>query len=109
MKKRIIPLFFLIALGAMPVLAHRMAADIPDEEIYAMIDALVAHTPHADLVVEKLGGITVMTVTTNGPDVLSDFLDDGGLGYIEELDGTTYIDIGFNDDGTATLTVQQYK
>ena len=109
MTRLIASLSLLLILSAMPALAHHMAGGI-DEEIYARIDALAAGTPHAELVLEELGGgMRVMTVTTDGPDTLSDFLDDGGLGYIAELDGTTYIDISLNDDGTATLTVQQYS
>ncbi|MFZ5621809.1 MAG: hypothetical protein ACOY5W_12375 [Pseudomonadota bacterium] len=109
MKKLTLPLFLTAALGAAPVLAHHMAADIVDEDIYAMIDALVADTPHADLNLEELGsGMRVLTVTTPSVDAMADFLDDGGLGYIEELDGETYIDIDIDEDNSATLTVQQY-
>lgn len=98
-----------LALSTTPALAHHLAEDVVDEEIYAMIDAAVADTPHAEMTLEDLGGGMVMTtVTTDSIDAMSDFLDDGGLGYIEELDGVTYINIDLNDDGSATLNVQQY-
>ena len=109
--KRLTPsLFLTIALAAAPAFAHHMAADIVDEDIYAMIDSLVADTPHAALDLEDLGsGMRVLTVTTDTTDAMADFLDDGGLGYIEELDGETYIDITLDETGAATLTVQQYQ
>ena len=44
------------ALVACPVIAHHAAEGIVDEEIYAMIDAMVADTPHADLVFDDMGG-----------------------------------------------------
>lgn len=107
MKKLTLPLFLTAALGAAPVPAHHMAADIVDEDFYAMIDALVAYTPHADLNLEEPGsGMRVLTVTTPLVDAMADFRDDGGLGYIEELDGETCTDI--DEDNSATLTVQQY-
>lgn len=109
MKKLVPMLFLLSALVSAPAFSHHMAADIVDADIYAMIDALVADTPHATLNLEDVGtGVKVVTVTTSNVDEMSDFLDDGGLGYIEELSGTTYIDITINSDYSATLTVQHY-
>jgi hypothetical protein len=35
-------------LWAAPALSHHAAEGIFDEEIYAMIDSMVANTPHAD-------------------------------------------------------------
>lgn len=90
--------------------AHHPAADIVDEEIYAMIDALVADTPHADLTFDDMGGgMSVMTVTAPSSDALADMLDDGALEYVEQLDGRTYVTIEFGADGTATLNVEQYR
>jgi len=102
-------LLLALALGSAPTFAHHMAADILDEDIYAMIDALVADTPHATLDLQSVGaGMSVVTVTTGSIDAMGDFLDDGGLGYIEELSGTVYTDITIGDDGSAALTVQHY-
>lgn len=96
-------------LVASPAFAHHMAADIVDEDIYAMIDSLVADTPHAELDLEDLGsGMRVLTITTPSVDAMADLLDDGGLGYIEELDGDTFVNIELDETGAATLTVQQY-
>lgn len=109
MKKYARTLFLALSMASAPAFAHHMAADIVDEDIYAMIDELVADTPHATLDLDNVGtGMTVVTVTTDDVDALSDFLDDGGLGYIEELSGSTYTDITINDDGSAVLTVQHY-
>lgn len=36
--------------------AHHPTADIVDPEIYEMIDENVADTPHADLVLDDMGG-----------------------------------------------------
>jgi hypothetical protein len=109
MNKLTSSLLLTAALSASPVYAHHMAADIVDEDIYAMIDALVADTPHAELDLEELGsGMRVLTITTPSVDAMADLLDDGGLGYIEELDGDTFINIELDDAGAATLTVQQY-
>lgn len=109
MKKHLHALLLALSVAAAPAFAHHMAADIVDEDIYAMIDALVADTPHATLDLDSVGeGMTVVTVTTDSVDAMSDFLDDGGLGYIEELSGTAYTSITTNDDGSAVLTVQHY-
>jgi hypothetical protein len=108
-KKYARSLFLALSMASAPAFAHHMAADIVDEDIYAMIDALVADTPHASLDLDNVGaGMTVVTVTTSSVDEMSDFLDDGALGYIEELSGTAYTDITINDDGSAVLTVQHY-
>ncbi|MCW8830405.1 MAG: hypothetical protein OQK32_02675 [Gammaproteobacteria bacterium] len=41
--------------ASVPAFAHHPAADIVDPEIYEMIDANVANTPHADLVLDDMG------------------------------------------------------
>jgi len=35
---------------------HHAAEGVVDEEIYAMIDSMVADTPHADLVLDPMPG-----------------------------------------------------
>lgn len=110
MKKTTRMLVLALSLASAPVFAHHMAADVVDEEIYAMIDALVADTPHATLDITLVGtGQSTVTVDTVTVDAMSDFLDDGGLGLIEELSGETYITLNINIDNSATLTVQHYS
>jgi hypothetical protein len=41
-----------------------MAEGMVDEEVYAMVDALVADTPHALLTFEEVPGMTVTTIST---------------------------------------------
>ena len=109
MKKRLAPLALAAAMAVAPAFAHHPAADIVDEEVYAMIDALVADTPHADLTFEDMGGgMTSMTITADSADTLGDLMDDGGLDYVQMLDGESYVNVQFNDDGSATMTVETY-
>lgn len=44
-----------MAMTTTSVLAHHPAADMVDPEIYEMIDANVADTPHADMVFDDMG------------------------------------------------------
>ncbi len=44
-----------MAMTATSVFAHHPAADIVDADTYEMIDANVADTPHADLVLDDMG------------------------------------------------------
>jgi len=44
-----------LAMTATSVFAHHPAADIVDADTYEMIDANVADTPHADMVLDDMG------------------------------------------------------
>lgn len=55
MKKAIQVALFATAFTSLSAFAHHPAEDIVDEEIYAMIDANVADTPHADLDFTDMG------------------------------------------------------
>lgn len=108
MKKLCSFLIMILALSANPVLAHHAAEGIVDEEIYEMIDSLVADTPHADMTLDDIAiGMTEMTVTTNTLVAMENMLDDGLLTYISMLDGEVDVSIIFNDDRSVTLTVTQ--
>ena len=75
------------ALVACPVVAHHAAEGIVDEEIYAMIDAMVADTPHADLVFDDMGGgMTEIDITTPVQD-LEQMVAAGLLDAVAMLDG----------------------
>ena len=55
MKKIILASAIAFAFGSSYVFAHHPAADIVDPEIYDMIDANTADSPHADLDVDTMG------------------------------------------------------
>lgn len=93
----------LILMFSTAVIAHHPAEGIVDEEVYEMIDTLVADTPHATL------DLTTMdpTITTQTIVSLDKMLDDGLLDYIGMLDGDVTVIIEFNDDRSVTMTIIQ--
>lgn len=93
----------LILMFSTAVIAHHPAEGIVDEEVYVMIDTLVADTPHATL------DLTTMdpTITTQTIVSLDKMLDDGLLDYIGMLDGDVTVIIEFNDDRSVTMTIIQ--
>ena len=96
------------ALAAVPAFAHHPAADIVDEEIYVMIDSMVADTPHADLVFTDMGGgISEITLTTRTLTSIENMIDDGLLDYASMLDGDVDVGIDFNENGSVTMTITQ--
>jgi hypothetical protein len=99
----------LLALTALPVIAHHMAEGTVDEEIYAMIDDMVADTPHGDLVLEDLGGgMTGIDITTRVPDMES-LVADGLLDYVAMLDGDVVMTIDFTDQRDLTVRILQVE
>ena len=64
MKKSLIATTVLMTFASASAFAHHPAADIVDPEIYAMIDANVADTPHADLVLDDMGSAAMDDVGT---------------------------------------------
>jgi hypothetical protein len=100
-----------LAIASAPAFSHHPAADIVDEDIYAMIDSMVADTPHADMTFDEMGG--GMTETNITFDTLADFEDmiqrNDLLEYVELLDGVLDVSIGFNIDSSVTLTVNQVR
>ncbi|MDD3813995.1 MAG: hypothetical protein PHZ02_05060 [Desulfocapsaceae bacterium] len=99
MKKSIIFSGFCLVLAASPALAHHPAEDIVDPEIYAMIDEMVADTPHADLVFDDDMGTT--TITTDSVSAAEDLIDDGLLAGLSLLDDDVTVTITFPDEVTA--------
>ena len=98
-------LMFLIAL---PVIAHHAAEGIVDDEIYAMIDEMVAGTPHGELTLDDLGGgMTEMTMDDLSVYAMEGMIEDDLLTYLAMLDGKVTASIVFEDDGSITLTVLQ--
>lgn len=106
--KSIILFSLLLFSFAMPAWSHHPAADIVDPEIYAMIDALVADTPHADLVFSDMGrGMTEIEVTAGSIRAMESMIDDGLMDYALTLDGDVAVTIRANTDGGVTLTISQ--
>ena len=96
-----------LGLAAYPVIAHHAAEGIVDEEIYAMIDAMVADTPHADLDFSDMGGGMVqMDITTPIPD-LEELVAAGLLRYAALLDGDVTLTVEFTDRRNLTVTILQ--
>lgn len=108
MKKVLHIAALVTALTTASAFAHHPAADIVDEEIYAVIDSMVADTPHADLVFADMGGgITEITLTTRTLTSLENMIDDGLLDYTSMLEGDVGVGIDFNDNGSVTMTITQ--
>ncbi len=109
MLKLFKPLVLALILGSTGAYAHHPAADIVDEEIYEMIDSMVADTPHATLTFDEMGGSTTeTTVTTDSLDDLQDLIiRDDLLEYVELLDGEVGVVMVFNDDGSVTMMISQ--
>ena len=96
------------ALTTAPAFAHHPAADIVDPEIYAMIDSMVADTPHADLTFADMGGgMTEITITSRTLTTVENMIDDGLLDYASMLDGDVDVGIDFNSNGSVTMTITQ--
>ena len=105
-------LTFLLAgllLAAPPVLAHHPASDIVDEEIYAMIDALVSDTPHATISFDDTGGDMLITIRTQDIQDIEAMIADGLITQISGLSGRVSIDIQLRGGGRAVFTVTQLK
>ncbi|MEJ2454708.1 MAG: hypothetical protein P8103_11210 [Candidatus Thiodiazotropha sp.] len=106
--KRIVLVLWLLLSFTMPTWAHHPAADIVDPDIYAMIDSLVADTPHADLVFTDMGmGMTEIEVTASSIRALETMIDNGLMDYALTLDGDVSVTIRANPDGGVTMTISQ--
>jgi len=106
--KRLFILCLLMSAFSLPAWSHHPAADIVDPEIYAMIDALVADTPHAELDFTDMGmGMTEIEV--RGLRVLETMIDDGLIDYALTLDGEVSVSIRANADGGVALTISQQQ
>lgn len=95
-----------VALCFVPVLSHHNAAGIVDEEVYAMIDALVADTPHATLTFDDMGN---MILTTRTVTQLETMIDDGLMSYIAMLDGDVTLTVRFEPRPGVTATVTRTR
>ena len=98
----------ILALFAYPVIAHHAAQDILDEEIWLMIDEMVADTPHADIDFDSVGsGMIQLGINTNRVQSLEDMVEDGLLDYVQYLDGEVSLTIEFRDHNDYELIITQ--
>ena len=87
-------------------LAHHAAASILDEEVYQMIDDLVADTPHADMVfIDPDSGMMEIDTTTSVG--VENLIEDGLLTYAGMLDGDVEVIIEFGQGASVSLTIIQ--
>ena len=92
---------------ALPAAAHHPAADVVDEEIYENIEAMVADTPHAEMVFDDMGGAESMTVTADSVGTLEGLISAGLLEELAALEGPVTTTITLGQDGSATLTAER--
>ncbi|WP_031435192.1 hypothetical protein [Methylomarinum vadi] len=107
MKKLLNFFAILFVLFSTSVLAHHPAEDIVDEDIYAMIDSMVADTPHADLTFEQREDAMDTTITSESMVQLDNMLEDSLMTYVDMLEGDVSVTIDFNDDRSVTMTIMQ--
>ncbi len=90
------------------VVAHHAAAGIVDEDIYDMIDALVADTPHGEMTLDDLGGnmteITIEQVTLVSVERM---IEEDLLTYASMLDGIVTVQISFDGPRDVQMTILQ--
>jgi hypothetical protein len=98
-----------LLLAIVPAFAHHPAADIVDEEIYDMIDSLVADTPHADLDFADMDGDVEIMITTQQVEDMESMIDDGLITYVSSLSGRVSVEIAFKGGGRTIFTVTQIK
>ena len=96
------------AIAISPAFGHHAAQGIVDEEIYAMIDTMLADTPHAEMTLEEIAvGMTELTITTATLNQMENLIDDGLLDYAVMLDGEVEVNITFGTDRSVTMTIVQ--
>jgi hypothetical protein len=97
----------LLTVAAVAV-AHHAAAGIVDEDIYAMIDALVSDTPHGEMTLEDLGGgMTEISIDQVTLVSVERMIEDDLLIYASMLDGVVTIEIAFDGPRDVQMTILQ--
>lgn len=87
--------------------AHHPAEGIVDEEVYDMIDSMVADTPHADITFDMMEDVMETTITSRTIVSLDRMLEDDLLSYVNMLDGDVSVSMDFNPDSSVTMTITQ--
>ena len=99
MKKIVTTLALGLALVSSPAPAHHPAADTVDEEVYAMIDEMVADTPHASLVFDDTMGVDdTTTITVPSVSDAEDMIDDYLLSTLSLLEEEVTVTITFAEE-----------
>ncbi len=109
MKKLValVAVSLVLAVGGVAV-AHHAAAGIVDEDIYAMIDAMVADTPHGEMTLDDLGGgMTELTIEQVTLVSVERMIEDDLLTYISMLDGEVTVQIIFDDPRDVQMVILQ--
>ncbi len=109
MKKYValVTVSLLLTVAAVAV-AHHAAAGIVDEDIYAMIDALVSDTPHGEMTLEDLGGgMTEISIDQVTLVSVERMIEDDLLIYASMLDGVVTIEIAFDGPRDVQMTILQ--
>jgi hypothetical protein len=96
-----------MTLATVPVMAHHAAEGVVDEDVYAMIDSLVADTPHAEMTIDDLAYRMETTITVSDVRRMERMIDDGLLDYASMLDDEITVSIEFNPDGSTTMVITQ--
>lgn len=98
----------LVLAVASVAVAHHAASGIVDEDIYAMIDALVADTPHGEMSLDDLGGgMTELTIGQVTLVSVERMIEDDLLTYISMLDGEVTVQINFEDPRDVQMVILQ--
>lgn len=109
MKKSVslVAVSIVLAVAGLAV-AHHAAQGIVDEEIYVMIDELVADTPHGLMDLQDLGqGMTEIEITNLSVNYIERIIDDGLLTYASMLDGDVTVQITFGDPRDVQMIILQ--
>ena len=103
MIKKLQTVILLTSFASISAFAHHPAADIVDEDIYEMIDSMVADTPHADLTFDSMGSddTTEILISTRSVVELDNLLDDGLIDYVAMLDGDVSVTINFSENNSS--------
>lgn len=109
MKKLValVAVSLILAMAAVAV-AHHAAAGIVDEDIYAMIDALVADTPHGEMTLIPVGGnMTEITIDQVTLVSVERMIENDLLIYASMLDGDVTVQIVFDGPRDVEMIILQ--
>lgn len=109
MKRLFLMSLTVAMLVALPVIAHHMAEGTVDEEIYEMIDALVADTPHAELDFSSVPGMMTLTIEMDNYRAFERLVDGGFVEDIAMLDGEVSMTMEFDETREIVVTVTQIE
>lgn len=99
----------LLLLSTLPVLAHHMAEGILDEDLYAMIEAAVADTPHAELDFNTIGGRTEILIEAGNLRAFENLVDAQLMTFVGMLDGQVSMAIEFDESQLIYMTIIQIE